>query len=151
MIEKMLAMYLAPTLLVLFILVVIVHDKMIERRAKKKAWEIMDSGNDSGDQKVSDTKPNLKQQVITSLSTLPDDASLRDIGYAINQAAVETVPDDIYDLALEVFENEKSAVGWLTSDVVALCGQSPIEVLQQDDGKELVVTILERIRHGVYS
>lgn len=151
MIEKMFAIYLAPTLIALFILGVIFHDKMIERRGKKKAEEILDKVDFSGEQEVPDTKLNLKKQVILRLSVLPDDASFREIRYAVNQTAVENVPEDIFESTLEVFEDEKVAVKWLTSDVIALGGRSPIEVLLQDNGKELVLTVLERIKHGVYS
>lgn len=150
MIENILTTYLAPAVILLLILVLILHGKRAGRQEKRETEKILDTVEVSGEQ-TPDQKPNLKKRVMKRLSVLPEDASFQMISDTVKEAAVENIPEDIFAQALEVFEDRKNVIGWLTSNVIALGHRAPIEVLKQENGKELVLTILERIKYGVYS
>ncbi len=53
--------------------------------------------------------------------------------------------------AIEVLEDAKKAVHWLTTPSRALGGEVPLNLLDTSAGKEEVETILGRIEYGVYS
>jgi len=53
--------------------------------------------------------------------------------------------------ATRVFESEEKAVEWLRQPCPALGGIKPIELLKTAEGAQLVLDIIGRIEHGVYS
>ncbi len=53
--------------------------------------------------------------------------------------------------ALDVFEDEAAASGWLHDPNPALEDRTPIEVAQTEEGEGLVHAVLGRIEHGVYT
>ncbi|RPI15336.1 MAG: DUF2384 domain-containing protein [Ignavibacteriae bacterium] len=57
----------------------------------------------------------------------------------------------LYNKGLEVFGNKDSFIIWLNSELLALGGNKPIEILDTQNGIEMAVNILGRIEHGIYS
>ena len=53
--------------------------------------------------------------------------------------------------ALQVFEDQESAVGWLKDENAALAGRTPLSLLDTDAGAQKVARLLGRIEWGVYS
>lgn len=53
--------------------------------------------------------------------------------------------------ANSVFENEKWAKLWLSTENRALGGVTPLSLLETDTGYELVIDTLARIEYGVIS
>lgn len=54
-------------------------------------------------------------------------------------------------LARNVLENDDNAAAWFKEKNRALHGERPFDMLDTEDGAEQVVTILQRIEHGVFS
>ncbi len=151
MIERLIAMYLAPTLILLVFCGILLYDKMVDWHNKKGEKKELDSLDFSLEQKADQMEPELKRLVMRRLSELPEDASFQEIRYAVNRAAVETVSDEILERTIDVFGEKKYAVEWLTANITALGGISPLDVLHEGDGEETVLKILVRIEHGVFS
>ncbi len=64
-----------------------------------------------------------------------------------------TLPDidtDVYTKALEVFGSRGLAMTWLESRSFNL-GTTPIYFLKKKGGKEKVLTLLSRIKKGIYT
>lgn len=57
----------------------------------------------------------------------------------------------IYDLAIEVFEEEPVALEWLKTPNPALEEKTPLEFLGTEPGAREVENLLMRIEYGVYS
>jgi putative toxin-antitoxin system antitoxin component (TIGR02293 family) len=53
--------------------------------------------------------------------------------------------------ALQVFEDQESAVGWLKDENATLSGRTPLSLLDTDAGAQKVEKLLGRIEWGVYS
>lgn len=56
-----------------------------------------------------------------------------------------------YQRALEVFESEDMAHKWLKTSLPVLGHQTPLQAVSNRFGAELVLDLLGRIEHGVYS
>lgn len=56
-----------------------------------------------------------------------------------------------YQRAVEVFESEETAHKWLKTPVSYLENKTPLEAMSNRFGAEMVLDILGRIEHGVYS
>lgn len=56
-----------------------------------------------------------------------------------------------WERALEVFEDEDTARTWLKTPLIILDGKTPLEATGNRFGAELVLDLLGRIEHGVYS
>ncbi len=52
---------------------------------------------------------------------------------------------------IEVLEDKGNFVSWLNGPIIALSSKSPISLLDSRFGIELVLDVLGRIEHGVYS
>jgi putative toxin-antitoxin system antitoxin component (TIGR02293 family) len=56
----------------------------------------------------------------------------------------------LYDKALDVFEDEKSAEKWLKEAARGLGGDIPLEYAKTELGAQEVERLLIRIEHGVF-
>lgn len=56
-----------------------------------------------------------------------------------------------YQRAVEVFESEDTAHKWLKTPLNVLGNQTPLQAVSNRFGAELVLDLLGRIEHGVYS
>lgn len=56
-----------------------------------------------------------------------------------------------YQRAVEVFESEDTAHKWLKTSLPVLGNQTPLQAVSNRFGAELVLDLLGRIEHGVYS
>lgn len=56
-----------------------------------------------------------------------------------------------YQRAVEVFESEDMAHKWLKTSLPVLGNQTPLQAVSNRFGAELVLDLLGRIEHGVYS
>lgn len=56
-----------------------------------------------------------------------------------------------YQRAVEVFESEDTARKWLKTSLPVLGNQTPLQAVSNRFGAELVLDLLGRIEHGVYS
>lgn len=56
-----------------------------------------------------------------------------------------------YQRAVEVFESEDTAHKWLKTSLPVLGNQTPLQATSNRFGAELVLDLLGRIEHGVYS
>jgi putative toxin-antitoxin system antitoxin component (TIGR02293 family) len=93
----------------------------------------------------------LLRQVIAGLGELPDDASFTQIKAALDRAAFQSVPESVRRRALDIFGDEASAAEWLTTRIVVLGGQTPVDTLMRVEGEEEVLGIFGRIEHGICS
>ena len=57
----------------------------------------------------------------------------------------------VVERAEEVFEDLDVALDWLKSPNAALCGATPMSLLDTDIGAESVLDTLGRIEHGVFA
>ncbi len=57
----------------------------------------------------------------------------------------------VYARAVEVFKTEERATRWLKSRILALGNARPLDLLDTSAGAGMVISILGRIEHGVYS
>jgi putative toxin-antitoxin system antitoxin component (TIGR02293 family) len=57
----------------------------------------------------------------------------------------------VVERAIEVFEDEQAALGWLKRSNAALGGCSPLSLLDTDLGSLAVLNTLGRIEHGVFA
>ncbi|OGB30354.1 MAG: antitoxin [Burkholderiales bacterium RIFCSPLOWO2_12_FULL_61_40] len=57
----------------------------------------------------------------------------------------------VIERAVEVFEDEQTALAWLKSPNAALGGSSPLSLLDTELGSMAVVGTLGRIEHGVFA
>ena len=57
----------------------------------------------------------------------------------------------VIERAVEVFEDERAAMGWLKSPNAALGGSNPLSLLDTELGSMAVVSTLGRIEHGVFA
>ncbi len=55
----------------------------------------------------------------------------------------------LYAMALEVFEDEQAARGWLKSEQMGLGGRVPLELARTEIGAREVERLLGRMEHGV--
>ena len=53
--------------------------------------------------------------------------------------------------SIEVFDRQELAEGWLKSPVLALGGDTPMELIISDKGIDMVLNELGRIEHGLIS
>ena len=56
-----------------------------------------------------------------------------------------------YQRAVEVFESEDTAHKWLKTSLPVLGNKTPLQAISNRFGAELVLDLLGRIEHGVYS
>lgn len=57
----------------------------------------------------------------------------------------------IFALAVNVLEDDKDALDWLTQPKIALNNQIPLSLLNTDLGAREVETLLNQIEYGIYS
>ena len=57
----------------------------------------------------------------------------------------------VIERTVEVFEDERTVMGWLKSPNAALGGSSPLSLLDTELGSMAVVRTLGRIEHGVFA
>ncbi|MDY0269925.1 antitoxin Xre/MbcA/ParS toxin-binding domain-containing protein [Trichloromonas sp.] len=145
--EPLVVIYLGLSVFLLIACAIILHDQIIDRRARKESR----SRTSTSVQVLENRQVSLLRQVIAGMEELPDDASFTQIKAALDRAAFQSVPESVRCRALEVFGDEASAAAWLTTRIVALGGQTPINTLMRADGEEEVLTILGRIEHGICS
>jgi hypothetical protein len=127
--------------------VIILHDQIIDWREQKESRTLASSKGRATENRQS----SLLRQVIAGLGELPDDASFTQIKAALDRAAFQAVPETLRRRALEVFGDEASAAEWLTTKIMVLGGQPPIDTLLRANGEEEVLAVLGRIEHGVFS
>lgn len=53
--------------------------------------------------------------------------------------------------AVKFFENEKEALLWLKAPVKALGDRLPIDMLSNDKNAEIVLNVIGRLEHGIFS
>lgn len=61
------------------------------------------------------------------------------------------VLNEVYEFALDVWEEERFVWEWLKSDIPSLGYRKPIEILKEENGRELVMQCLNCIKYGVYA
>ncbi len=145
--EPLVVVYLGLTVFLLVACAIILHDQLIDRRVRKESRALA-----SATGRTTENRQNpLLRQLITDLGDLPDDASFTQIKAALDRAAFQTVPETFRRRALEVFGDEVSAAEWLTTRIMVLGGQTPIDTLMRADGEGEVLAILGRIEHGICS
>jgi len=127
--------------------VIILHDQIIDWREQKESRALASTTGRTTENR----QGPLLRQVIADLEELSDDASFTQIKAALDRAAFRKVPESVRLRALEVFGDEASAAEWLTTRIVALGGQTPIDTLMRVDEEEEVLAILGRIEHGICS
>ncbi len=59
--------------------------------------------------------------------------------------------ENIMKLADDVFQNREKMSHWLRTPVQALNGKTPESLMNEQDGRKLIHTILVRIEDGVFS
>lgn len=67
---------------------------------------------------------------------------------------MDTLEDRILQIklrAIDVFGNEAKALRWLNAPRPQFNGNSPLSIIDTDEGYEEVMCILHRIDYGVYS
>lgn len=57
----------------------------------------------------------------------------------------------VYARCIEVFRTRERAVRWLKNPVLALGNTRPLDLLETGTGINMVMNVLGRIEHGVYS
>jgi putative toxin-antitoxin system antitoxin component (TIGR02293 family) len=57
----------------------------------------------------------------------------------------------VFARAVEVFKTEDRATRWLKSRILALGNARPLDLLDTTTGAGMVIAVLGRIEHGVYS
>jgi hypothetical protein len=145
--EPLVVIYLGLSVFLLIACAIILHDQIMDRREQAES-----RARASATGRTTENRQGpLLRQVITDLGELQDDASFTQIKAALDRAAFQTVPEFVRRRALEVFGDEASAAEWLTTRIVALGGQAPIDTLMRVDGEEEVLVILGRIEYGVFS
>lgn len=85
-----------------------------------------------------------KARVVLDIVTLPSDNTHSPEDRADHVARIQARAEDVFG------EPEKAAL-WLNRQNRLLNDQTPLEAIQTDTGLQLVMTILGRIEHGVYS
>mgnify|MGYP000941389626 CR=1 FL=1 len=145
--EPLVVIYLGLSVFLLIACAIILHDQIIDRRVRKESRALVSTTGRTTENR----QGPLLRQVIADLEELPDDASFTQIKAALDRAAFQTLPESVRRRALEVFGDEASAAEWLTTRIVALGGQTPVDTLMRVGGEEEVLTILGRIEHGVFS
>lgn len=145
--DPMVVIYLCLMVIFLIVTAIILHDKMIDRREKKQSRVLATSPyQDSEGYQIS-----LLQLVINNLQKIPNDASFAEIKSTLDNAVLRAIPENILRRAMDVFGDEETVAEWLTSKIVALGGNTPIDTLARKNGEEDVLMLLMRIEHGVIS
>lgn len=57
----------------------------------------------------------------------------------------------LFELGVEVFNDDEKFRQWLRSPIVGLGGQKPLDLLDTSTGIRLVTNELDRIQHGIFS
>ena len=142
--EPLIVIYFGLTVILLIACAIILHDKIIDRRAQKESRARASVTGQS-------VEGTMLRQVIAGLEELPDDASFTQIKAVLDRAAFQTAPEPLRCRLLEVFGDEASAAEWLTTKIIALGGHAPIDTLMRANGEEAILAILGRIEHGICS
>lgn len=127
--EPLVVIYLG---LALIASMIILHDQIIDRRV----WKEGRARASATGRTTENRQGFLLRQMITDLGELPDDASFTQIKAALDRAAFQTVPESVRRRALDIFGDEASAAEWLTTRIVALGGQTPVDTLMRANGEE---------------
>jgi uncharacterized protein (DUF2384 family) len=61
------------------------------------------------------------------------------------------IPEQILDLATEIFAGRDAALTWFSRASRALDFAVPIELCRTDDGRDELLTYLRRVLEGVYT
>ena len=145
--EPLVVIYLGLSVFLLIACAIILHDQIIDRRVRKESRALVSTTGRTTENR----QGPLLRQVIADLEELPDDASFTQIKAALDRAAFQSVPESVRRRALEVFGDEASAAEWLTTRIMALGGQTPVDTLMRAKGEEEVLAILGRNEHGICS
>lgn len=92
-----------------------------------------------------------KNIAMTTLQSLPSATSWPDIFDALVSVWASTTPAAVLARAIEVFEEETKAVGWLTKPCRSLGDKIPLVLVEEEKGQQAVLDELTRIEHGVFS
>lgn len=57
---------------------------------------------------------------------------------------------EVYARCIEIFGDESKALRWLETPNFVLGNQRPLEMLDNEEGTQLVLNLLGRIEHGVF-
>lgn len=76
--------------------------------------------------------------------------TLDDLPYLF-PAEGESVYDRVLARATEVFESRELAQGWMHSEVPALKGDKPIDLITNEDGERQILAVLRKIETGDFS
>ena len=91
-----------------------------------------------------------KEIALSTLQNLPSSAGWPKILEELLSAWVSTAPGAVLARAIEVFEDETKAIGWLTSPSRALGNRIPLVLVVDEEGQQTIFDELTRIEHGVY-
>ncbi len=78
--------------------------------------------------------------------------------HTVNPQVQKSVPQDqstahltefVIGRAIEVFANQQKALRWLGTPIRALEYATPISLLGHPEGRHAVLTVLDKIEHGV--
>ena len=121
-------------------------------------------------EKVDDNLFNLTIFFLKAATKLPLDETIRKAQWLISNIEEEIKPgrglanrtlkqhkkhvEDLIKVqkrSIEVFDRQELAEGWLKSPVLALGGDTPMELIISDKGIDMVLNELGRIEHGLIS
>lgn len=92
-----------------------------------------------------------KNRAFDAIRKLPENATWDIIINEIKKSWAEEIPEEIFHRTLEVFADEKKAIGWLTRPNRALGGEIPAKLAKNERGAKEIMATLVRIESGVYS
>jgi putative toxin-antitoxin system antitoxin component (TIGR02293 family) len=69
----------------------------------------------------------------------------------MNSQLLTPIPNDVFDLAVQVLGSESEALAWFNQANRALGEEKPATVAQTEEGAQEVKHLLGRIEHGVFS
>lgn len=64
---------------------------------------------------------------------------------------IDPLPQAVRDAALRVFGSEERVHHWLHQPAIGLGGRRPVELLTEPDGAAVLLSLLRRLDHGVYT
>ena len=130
--EQAFIIFTAPTVILLLVVFFILHDKMINRRERKK-------GQGKNYAPSGKTDLNITKSVVEQL---PETASFEQIMTSIQQAWCRQIPGPILAQAQTIFPAEKVAMNWLTTRQEQLNQGIPVELCRIPGGEEFVLQVL---------
>ncbi len=129
------AALLAETIILVFIIAVIIHDKIVMRREGKKG---------QGRVAKLPALPTDLEMTGKALAKLPPMATFGQILTHLQGVWLMQVSGELRTVAMEVFSSEQEANLWLTSRNEYLNGGIPVELCRIPAGEELVLQLLRK-------